>query len=288
MLWAFFLGFLGLLLLAGGGVLGVFAWRNLRAASLLGRSLSHIGKLRPGLRRVRGRVVPLDDVLHSPATNKECVWYRLRIYEDRTTWTDTTAIRGGVAAAGLLAGGVGGSLLAIRLLSVQDESRAVHSWHHLLDETVSFPFLIEDDTGMVEVDLRHADVLVKEKACIDTNFRHPVLALSRLTDKLREEHEIHTVDERGNFKTLHIVEEVLLVGAKVTVVGTVEPVENGELCFLKSGDVFLVSERDVGKAAKAARGSATGFTVGAAAALALALVLLFAAFVLVARALFVH
>jgi hypothetical protein len=286
MLLAFFLGFLGLLLLAGGGVLGLFAWRNLRAASLLGRPLSHIGKVRPGLRRVRGRVVPLDDILHSPATRKECVYYRLRVYEDRTTWQSTTAIRGGVAAASLLAGGaVGGSLLAIRLLSDQDDSRAVHSWHHLLDETVRLPFLIEDDTGLVEVDLRDADVVAKEKTCIDTNFRHPVLALTRLTDKLREEHDIHTVDERGNLKTLHIVEEVLLVGTKVTVVGTVEPVENGELCFVKSGALFLVSERDVGKVAKSARNCATGFTAGAAAALAVALVLLVAAFILTLRAL---
>ena len=282
MVLAFFLGLLGFLLLAGGVVLGLFAWRNLRAASLLGRPLSHIGKLRPGLRRVRGRVVPLDDVLHSPVTNKECVYYRLRVYEERKSWKSGSVFSGPVVAGAAF--GVLGVLIHTAMEAREDE--AVHSWHPLFDEAVDVPFLIEDDTGSVEVELKRADVIVKEKSRIASDMNRSPPA--RLREMLQEEYGIPIVDERGRFRTLHFVEEALLVGAKVTVLGTVEPVENGELCFQKRGDLFLVSERDVGKAGRSARSRAIGFASGAGGALAVALLLLFTAFVLAVRALFVH
>ncbi len=66
----YFLGFIRLLLLSGGVVLGLLAWRELRASLLLGRPASCIKNLRPGLRKVRGEFIPLSRGLHGPAANR--------------------------------------------------------------------------------------------------------------------------------------------------------------------------------------------------------------------------
>jgi hypothetical protein len=271
-----FLGFLGVLALAGGVVLGLFAWNNLRVASLLGRPLSRIGKLRPGLRRVRGKVVPFGEVLRSPVTKKGCVYYRLQIYEERKHWKPEASAAGTVAAG--LAGGATGILVYRAFTSPEGESRASHSWHHIAGESMSVPLLIEDDTGTVEVDLEGATIISTEKSRIATDVFHP--PSSALCDLLNDQFGIDPMDRRGSFKALHFVEELLLVGAKVTVVGNVAAVEKGALCFLRDGGELLVSERDVGKQGRAARTRALGLTAGAGGVLALALVLLCAAFVL--------
>lgn len=75
-----------------------------------------------------------------------------------------------------------------------------------------------------------------------------------------------------------------MTGAKVTVVGAVEPLEDGSLCFQKQGDPLVVSKRDVKKEGQSARSRALGFTIGAGAALGVGLSCLLVAFVLVVRA----
>jgi hypothetical protein len=277
----FFLIFLGILLVMGGVVLGLYGWRNLRAALLLGRPRSRVANLRPGLCKVRGKIVPLGKILRSPVTNQPCVYYRLRVTEDRAVPRSDFESESGIRIARLI-GGFTGVFLFKTAVAIEESNSSSHS---LLNESDNIPLLIEDDTGLVEVDLRRATIFAKKKSCLDTNFSHQILALSRLTDKLREEYGIHTVDERGRFKTLHFMEEVLLVGAKVTVVGPVAQLKSGDFCFQQKGDPLLVSEREVGKESQEARSRAIGFIAGSTAALAVGLGCLLSAFVFVVRAL---
>jgi hypothetical protein len=280
---AILLGLVALLVVAGGVLLGLFAWRNFQAASLLGRPLSRIARLRPDTRKVRGQIVPLDTLLRSPVTDQPCVYYRLRVYEERQEWKSTDEPTGGIIVAGALGGATGGVVYEAAGWSEREE-RAVRSLLTILDETVSIPLAVRDDTGEVEVDLRGATIMPKQKGRIATGEGRP--APPKLADLLRDEYDFHTVDERGWVKTLHFVEEMLPVGAKVTVVGRVEPLKSGDLCFRKKGgDDLLVSDRDVAKEARSAQGRAMGYAAGAGGALAVALIFLIWATALAARAL---
>lgn len=276
MIWFVLLGFFSLMLLAGGVVLGLYAQRNLRTASLLGCPASRIGKLRPGFRKVRGKIAALGKPLRSPVDNKECVYYRLHVKEERKTFR--------ISLSELNQPLFRGSILADAREAWNTESnRSVHSWRTLLDETYDAPLAIEDDTGSVEVDLHGATVFTKEKKQIVSGGNHP--PPSKLEELLREKHGIQTVDDRGFFKTLYFAEEVLPVGAKVMVAGTVEELESGELCFQKSSDLFVVSEGDVAKQRQSARSAAMGFAAGAGGAMILGLGCLLGAIVLIMRAL---
>ncbi len=283
MVLAILLGLVALLLVAGGVLLSVFAWRNFQKASLLGRPLSRIGKLRPGARKVRGQIAPLDKPLRSPVTDQPCVYYRLRVYEERRVWKSTGGMTRGTIMAGAFGGAAGVVLYEAGQWSDR-ETRAVHSWHPILEDSLSIPMAVQDETGEVEVDVREATVVPKQKGRIATGENHP--PPSKLADLLRDEYDIHSVDERGWIKTLHFIEEILPVGAKVTVVGRVEPLKSGDLCFRKKGgEDLLVSDRDMAKEGRSAHGLALGYAAGAGGALAGALGLLIWATVLAVRAL---
>lgn len=276
MFWIVLLGFFGLLLLAGGAVLSLYARRSFRTAEQLGRPLNRIGKLRPGFRKVRGKIAAIGKPLRSPVGDKECVYYRLQVKEERKSYIVTlSATRGPIIG--------GGTILSDAMDAWHTEGdRAVHSWHTLLDDTHDVSLTVEDDTGCVEVDLSGAAVLTKEKKQIVAGGNHP--PPSRLEETLRAEHGIHSVDERGFFKTLLIVEEVLLVGAKVTIAGTVEELESGDLCFQADSDPLVVSEGDLAKQKQSAHTRAMGFAASAGAAMSLGLGCLVVAVVVIMRA----
>lgn len=245
-------------------VLGGVGWYSHRTAAWLTRPLSRIGKLRPGPRKVRGKIAACEEVLHSPLTNQKCVYYRLRVYEEGKKSRPTDVLRGvwrGPAA-------FNGIFFVYKFESAWASSRdpvnerSVYSWHNVLDEVESVPFCIEDDTGAVEVDVRGATVSPKTKTRMATSMHEPVLALSPLTERLREEHGIEAVDERGQFKTLRFEEEVLLLGADATVLGSVESIEGRALCFHVDDDALLVAEGNLAKQGRAARNRAIGFAVG--------------------------
>lgn len=282
---AFILLVFGVSVVLGGVVLSGLGWHSRRTASRLTRPLSRIGKLRPGPRKVRGKVAVCEETLRSPMTNQECVYYRLRVYEEERKWRATDVLRGSIVPTG--------ATMNFGFFYTSDGSftdsmgggnaRAVYKWHNVLDEAVSVPFHVEDDSGCVEVDVRGADVNAKTKARMATSMHEPVLALSDLTDRLRDEHGIDAVDERGNFKTLHFVEEVLLIGAKATVLGSVESMKGGTLCFHADEEPLLVTESDVAKEGRAARKRALGFVLGSGGALIVGIASLLGALALFLR-----
>lgn len=258
------LGFFALLLLAGGVVLGVWAWRNLQSASQLQHPLSRIGKLQPGFRKIRGKIAAMGRPLQSPLGNRECVYYRLRVYEERRSAKGEMELPGGIIAAYLLFGWTGALLYRSHEVGA-NESRTTYSQHLLVDEQDEIPLVIEDDTGCVEVDLRGAKVFTKEKTRIASGDDRP--PPSHLGEMLAEDYGIPTVDRRGFFKSLHFLEEVLPLGAKVTVVGPIEELRSGDLCFQAKDGPLVVSEQDVVKEGKSARNRGIGLSIGAAAAL---------------------
>ena len=269
-------------------MLGYYAWRNFQASSLVTRPLSRAAKLRPGFRKMRGKVASIGKPLLSPVTNKPCVYYRLRVYEEKKSWSSTAdvGVGGAAVAGGLLFGALGGAVGALLYQASTNTGRmggdkVNRSWHPILDDDVSIPLVVEDETGTVEVDLRGATIIPKEKARLMSDMLHP--APTSLTDLLLDEYEIHSVDRAGRVRTLHYVEEALLVGAKVTVVGAVDTLKNGDFCFQRKGDTLLVSERDLSKEGRAARGRAIGFSAGAGAALAVGLGMLSGAIILIVR-----
>lgn len=282
------LSLIGLSFVVGGVVLVGIGWYIHRTTSRLTRPLSRIGKLRPGPRKVRGQVADCGKVLRSPMTNQECVYYRLRVYEQDKKWRVTDMLRGGlIPAAGMIN-------LGFFVYTVNDgfadsmdraNSRAVYSWTNLLDEVVSVLFRIEDDTGFVEVDAHRATVNVKTKSCVTTNTHDPILELSSFTDRLRDEHDIEIVDDRGNFKTLRFVEEVISIGSQVTVLGSVESSKGGALCFDADDESLLVAQGDVAKEGRAARKRAFGLAVGGGSALTVGIACLLGALALYLRAL---
>lgn len=269
----FYLGFTGLLLVVVGVVLWRFARRYLQLSSLLRRPLSRIGKLRPGFRKVRGKVVPLGEVLRSPLTNKECVYYKFSVEEDRKTYKDSPFV---VSESSLGHRPHADAMAASYLIA--DGRREVHSNRTLLDLEDDIPFMIEDDTGNVEVDLQGATVFVKEKTRILSNADRALPP--QLLELLQEEYGIYTVDENGSIKTLVCYEEIISVGARITIAGRVEEITSGDLYFQQDGGPLIVSDRDVMKEGQSAHSRAIGFTLGAGASLGLGIVCLLGAFVL--------
>jgi hypothetical protein len=245
-------------------VLGGVGWYSHRTSAWLMRPLSRISKLRPGLRKVRGKIAACEGVLHSPLTHQNCVYYRLRVYEQGKKSRPTDVLRSVWRGPRALNGVFFVYRFEDSFASSQDPAneRSEYSWHTVVDQVESVPFCIEDDTGSVEVDVRGATIDTKRKARIITSMHEPVLALAPLIERLREEHGLEAVDERGHFNTLRFEEEVLLLEADATVLGSVESMEGRGLCFHVSDDVLLVAEGNLAKQGRSARNRAIAFAVG--------------------------
>jgi hypothetical protein len=264
-------GILGLVLLLVGLLL---AWLGILAAKrayLLDAPLVRAADLQPGFCRVRGRVVAVDEPMRSPVTDRPCVYYRLRVLEEKRKWKKNLSVGRtpvGQIVAMYLGGFLGGMMYRAMTDDETGSSKGRHQLLPVLDAADSIPLVIEDASGRVPVDLRDAEVIAKEKSRIVCDFQHP--APDRLRDLLRKKYRLHTVDDNGKLKTMNFTEDLLPEGVKVTVIGTVEAGPDGAPCFRAASDGLLVSERDVGKQAKSARKAAFGFAVAAGGTLLLA------------------
>jgi hypothetical protein len=264
-------GILGLVLLLAGLVLALLGIHAAKQAYLLDAPLVRAAELRPGFCKVRGRVVAVAEPMRSPVTDRPCVYYRLRVQEEKRKWK-TTKGPGQPAPGAVLAGFLGGALGAMlytwaRSDDDDESTKVIHSWITVLDEAESIPLVIEDNSGRVAVEMRDAEVIVKEKSRIVSDFQRP--APDRLRELLHKRYRLHTVDDSGKLMTMNFQEAMLAEGVKVTVLGQVEVGEDGAPCFRSAGGL-LVSERDVGKQAKSARKWAFGFALAAGGTLLLA------------------
>jgi hypothetical protein len=264
-------GILGLVLLLAGLVLASLGIRAAKQAYLLDAPLVRAADLRPGFCKVRGRVVAVAEPLQGPVTDRPCVYYRLRVQEEKRKWKTTKGPGGpkpGALVAGFLGGALGALLYTWARSDDDDEStKVIHSWITVLDEAECIPLVIEDNSGRVAVEMRDAAVIVKEKSRITSDFQRP--APDHLRELLYKKYRLHTVDESGKLMTMNYHEDLLPEGVKVTVVGQVEVGDDGAPCFRSAGGL-LVSERDVGKQSKSAHKWAFGFAVAAGCTLLLA------------------
>jgi hypothetical protein len=278
---------LGGLFLVAAVVLGFFALRFLRRASLLGTPVKPAAKLKPGLCKVQGRLVALGKALTSPVTNKACVYYRLRVAAEHRQWVTTArpgwnsnpaAVTGGILG-GALGGAIGGLIGSMAGGGAQEEGTTkIHqSWLPVLEDAGTVKLAVEDSSGQVEVDLRNAEVITKKPYHLYTDLHRP--APQELADFLQKQYRLFMVDDDGRVITMKIEEDRLKEGAKVTVLGTVEERSNGELCFRPKAGPLLVSERDLEKQYRSDRNRGIGFAVGAGGSLVITAVFLLVALV---------
>lgn len=271
---ALFLWVVGLVLAGVGVTLAFLAVGRHRRASLLGTPPARAGKVRPGVRKVKGRVVAAGELLTSPVGGRPCVCYRLRVSEERREWRSSPGAPEPDPGRVMLANLLGGSLYrAFRRSDEGVSTRSLYSWEDVFDETRCIPVVVQDDTGGVEVDLTDAEVVTRNPARILGDLSRPFPV--RLGDFLARKHRVFTVDDRGRVKTMRVIEETLEEGARVTVLGTADTDDAGTPFFQAApGAPLLVSEPDLAERARSARAWATGFTAAAGGMLLLAVIVL--------------
>jgi hypothetical protein len=260
-------GFLGVVSLAAAILFGMFAVNGLQRAGRLGRPMAKVGKLKTGVRKVRGQIAPVGETLMSPLSNQPCVYYRLLLEEERKKYRDNEGFQprlGGMLAM-WLGGFVGWYLYWMsRTPALGSRAGAVTwKWHTVLERAKSAPMVIKDDSGSVLLDLNEADVLVKDRATTMSDYSTPFP--TKFQELLRKRYKIDTVDDDGRVRVLRATEETLKEGAKVTVIGQVDVGDNDELCFFgndKDGRL-LISDRDVTKDSRSARMMGTAFAAAA-------------------------
>jgi hypothetical protein len=250
-------GLMGLALLIVGLVLAFLAIQASKRAHLLDAPLMRAADLKPGLCKLRGRLVAVAKPAQSPVSDRPCVYYRLRIQEERRKW-QTTRLAGEPSIR--TPGGLGPPLRAWAELDSEGSTKVLSSWITVLDEADSVPLVVEDNSARVPLDLRRAEVVAKAKSRIASDFQRA--APDHLRELLWKKYRLHTVDEAGRLKTMRFAEDMVPDGAEVTVVGTVEEGPDGTLGF-QAGSGLLVSELDVGKQFQSARQWAFGYAVAA-------------------------
>src|ERR1700722_17090665 len=113
---AIFFGMFGFLSVVATGVFAAFAVASIQRASRVGTAPGRAGKLKPGFRKVRGRVAPAGKPLFSPLTNQRCVYYRLLVEEEHSMWKNpaggSTITSPGAILAGLFGGALGSVVCA--------------------------------------------------------------------------------------------------------------------------------------------------------------------------------
>jgi hypothetical protein len=251
-------GLIGLALLTAGLVLAFLAIRVSGRARLLDAPLMLAADLKPGLCKLRGRLVAVDKPLRSPVSDRPCVYYRLRVQQEKRKWKTTRIVREPLLRAS--GDRIGASLRDWAESETDESTRILYSWITVLDEADSVPLVLEDSSGRVPLNLRQAEVVARAKLRVTSDFQRA--APDHLRQLLWKKYRLHTVDEAGRLKTMRFAEDMLPDGAKVTVVGTVETGPDGTLGF-RSGSGLLVSELDVGKQAESARKLAFGVAVAA-------------------------
>ncbi len=188
-----------------------FAVRMKRRAQLIAElKLSDVAKLRPGVRKIRGRVRAHEDLLRSPMTKRDCAYYHFLVEEQHTHHT----------------GGRHGGTTTHWVAVVNDRQ-----WVSLT---------IEDETGDVDVWIDEAEVVLKSAERESSGmFNSPPERLRRL---IENRYGRSTQGLLFN-KTMRFSESVLEDGARVLVVGEVVENKRGRLGFRKGVAKLVLSDK---------------------------------------------
>src|SRR5262245_51435565 len=199
----FFL-FVGLVV---SGLLAYFAIRRQRRTAALAETpFSKVGRLGRGPRqlcKVRGRVFAQQELIRSPLSRRDCVYYRFVVQEQRT----------------------------------HHSKHGSHTtWVNVVDDKQSVAVHLEDDTGSINIPLDEAEVVLKSAQSQKSGmFNDPPERLRRL---LAERYGRSTKGLLFN-KTMRYTESVLEDGANVIVAGEVADGRRGPI-FRKDEQVGLI------------------------------------------------
>lgn len=185
-----------------------------------------------GMAKVVGRVVALDKAIPSPITKTKCVYYHLRIEQQKAKdeLPSNYARRRGVE---------------------EDEDDDV-DWGPVVEETRAVSFAVEDDTGMAAVEAKNLDVEVKSGKRIDSGY---LKALSEAQERQLVE---RFPNKKFSFsKKMRYTEVVIEEGDELMVTGEVDLPKDDHPQFRALDDHPVhVSDRTENKAAVESLGKA--------------------------------
>lgn len=176
--------------------------------------LSKVGELREGLGKVRGQVLGLEKPLISPLSKTPCVYYRLKVEEQRSR-TISHGPHGG--------------------------THRQNYWHAVVDDKQAVRCAIEDQTGRANVELLEAEMV------LDTSAHETSGMLRDAPPELREWlWEQHGYSTKGLLfdKTVRYSEQIIQQGDVLFVLGEVEKRDGRPPRFDKGEHPFIISDRN--------------------------------------------
>jgi hypothetical protein len=232
----------------------MYAFHTLQRASRLSVGLSRAGKLKPGVRKIRGRVVMLGKSVRSPASRKPCVYYRLRVEEETKKFLSEDLSHQGSRVLWMwFFFGLFGVIFYRMFRDRDGGTKVIYNWRNLLDDSKCTSLAVEDDTGRARIDLTDAEVAIKDKSQMHSDRTNPFPP--EFQDLLWDRYDMTIFDEDERVKVMRAVEEVLKEGSKVTVVGEYAADSGLDLCFQSTKDSgpLLVTEFDTVKESRSTR-----------------------------------
>ncbi len=230
--------------LAVSGLLAFFAIRTRRRAAVMEETpftkVARLGRGQEPVCKVRGRVFAHDELIRSPLSRRDCVYYHFMVEEKHTSSTGTGK-----------------------------DHRTHNYWVNVVDDKQSVAVSVEDDTGAVSVSLEEAEVVLKSTEALESGtFCDPPERLRRLL------HDVYGRSTKGLLfnKQMRYTETVLVDGANVIVVGEAVEGRRG-MGLRKSKEVgLIVSDKSDKQLTGHYRTKAFWYWVGSAASLAFSLI----------------
>ncbi len=195
------------------GILVYFAYRFHRIATLIKDTpTSKVIDLHERLVEVQGSVRAGGRMLQSPLAGTDCVYYRFKVEERRTS-------------------GMG------------NHHRS--HWRTIINDSEVVPCLVEDDTGVAEVMLEEAKLVLAPDSHTHSGFFNDTSP--ELERTLNDRYGRSSKGFIFN-KSMRYSETILEVGDPLYVLGTVTAISDGPPRIAKAdGPVFLVSDKPESK-----------------------------------------
>jgi len=180
-----------------------------KAARMRKTPTTRVRDLTPGFRELKGKVAASGELLRSPLTKSRCVFFELKVEEERTSRS-------------------GGS--------------SSTNWHTVVEDRQTAGLMLDDGTGQCPVDIADAELMFEP----DTQRKSGILndAPPEVETTLQERYGISSEGALFN-KSMRYTETVLKPGEMLYVLGTAVPRGNG-LTMEKAGDLFIIGDRTEG------------------------------------------
>jgi hypothetical protein len=194
------------------------------------------GRLEPGLHKVIGTAVALDQPIISPLSQKECVFYHFRVEQLVTSQQGERRNRNGL----------------------KKHVTMTSTWQTVINDKRAVRCGLQDETGMAQVDLLGAEMVLKTDTPKQSNVFNS--CPPELQETLKRNYEFSTTGLMLN-KSLRYTEMVIRPGDPIYVLGDVE-VKDGQPTFVKRGSSFIVSDKEEADLIKHYQRHIIGFRVG--------------------------